>query len=116
MTPQAAIDMLDRQLAKHGSDIEMYRIVGSGPSATKQGLGVAIRAHVRTLNEDELTGTLTEDDHMIILSPTSFAAWPPGRPGKGDKAMLNGQACNVEVPRPITISNTLVRLELKVKG
>lgn len=116
MTPEVAIAMLDRQLAKHGSDVEMYRIVGSGPSATKQGLGVAIRAHVRTLKDYEVTAGLTQDDHMVILSPTSFASWLPGKPQKGDKIMLEGLPCNVEVPRPIRINGTLVRLELKVKG
>lgn len=108
--------MLDSQLARHGSDVEMYRIVGTGPAATKQGLGTLIRAHVRTLNVDELTGTLSQDDHLVILSPTSFAAWSPGQPKKGDKVMLEGQSCNVEVLRPIKINGTLVRLELKVKG
>jgi hypothetical protein len=116
VTPEAAIEMLDRQLARNGSDVEMYRLVGTGPTATKQGLGVPVRAHVRTLNEDELTAGLTQDDHMVILSPTSFTAWPPGRPQKGDKVILEGLPCNVEVPRPIRINGTLVRLELKVKG
>lgn len=108
--------MLDSQLARHGSDVEMYRIVGTGPAATKQGLGVPIRAHVRTLNEDELTGTLSQDDHLVILSPTSFAAWSPGQPKKGDKVLLEGQPCNVEVLRPVKINGVLVRLEMKVKG
>lgn len=94
----------------------MYRIVGSGPNATKQGLGVSIRAHVRTLDEKELTGTLTQDDHMVIMSPTSFANWPPGEPRKGDKVMLEGRPCNVEVARPFQPNGVLVRLELKVKG
>lgn len=116
MTPAAAIEMLDGELARHGRDIEMYRIAGSGPTATREGEGVSIRAHVRTLNEDELSGGLTQDDHLVILSPTSFAAWVPGVPTKGDKVLLDGRICNVEVPRPYHIGSALVRLELKVKG
>lgn len=115
-TAEECISSLDFALAELGQDVEMYRVVGTGPSATKQGLGTPIRAHVRTLNVDELTGTLSQDDHMVILSPTSWAAWLPGQPRKGDKVMLNGAACNVEVARPVAINNTVVRLELKAKG
>ena len=116
MTPAEMIDMLDRSLATNGQDAEMYRIVGSGPTATKLGLGTPIRAHVRTLNEDELTAGLTQDDHMVILSPTSFASWAPGQPKKGDKVMIEGLPCNVEVLKPFRPSGVLVRLEMKVKG
>lgn len=116
MTPESAIAMLDRQLAMHGYDVEMYRLIGTGPSATKSGLGIPVRAHVRTLNEDELTGTLTQNDIMVIVSPTSYASWTPGQPKKGDKVMIEGQACNVEVARPFRIAGDIVRVELKVKG
>ena len=94
----------------------MYRIVGTGPAATKQGLGTPIRAHGRTLNEDELTAGLTQDDHMVILSPTSYATWAPGQPRKGDKVIIEGVTCNVEVLKPFRPSGVLVRLEMKVKG
>lgn len=111
-----AIASLDLALEELGQDVQMYRIVGTGPTATKQGLGFAIRAHVRTLNEDELTAGLTQDDHLVILSPTSFAAWPPGQPKKGDKVLFEGVTCNVEVVKPFRPDGVLVRLELKVKG
>jgi hypothetical protein len=116
VTPAAAIDMLNRFLAEDGQDVEMYRIVGTGPTATKQGLGTPIRAHVRSLNESELTAGLTQDDHLVILSPTSFAAWPPAHPEKGDKAVVEGLPCNVQIVKPIRLNGVLVRLELKVKG
>jgi hypothetical protein len=113
---EECISTLDFALAELGQDVEMYRIVGTGPAATKLGLGTPIRAHVRTLNEDELTAGLTQDDHMVILSPTSFASWAPGQPQKGDKVIIEGVTCNVQVLKPFRPSGVLVRLEMKVKG
>lgn len=116
MTPADAIAMLDRQIAEHGQTVAFERIVGTGPTATGQGGDVLIAAHVRTLREDELIAGMTQNDLMVIVSPTALASWPFGLPAKGDKVVIDGRKHNIELPQPIKIAGTLVRLNLKVKG
>lgn len=116
MTPVEAIAMLDRQIAEHGQTVAIQRIVGTGPTATGQGGDVQIAAHVRTLREDELIAGMTQNDLMVIVSPTALVAWPFGLPAKGDKVVIDGRGHNIELPQPIKLAGTLVRLNLKVKG
>jgi hypothetical protein len=116
MTPADAIAMLDRQIAEHGQTVTFERLVGTGPTATRQGGGVQIAAHVRTLREDELIAGMTQNDLMVIVSPTGLDGWQFGIPIKGDKVVVDGVSRNIELPQPIKIAGTLVRLNLKVKG
>ncbi|ETR75911.1 hypothetical protein X566_20120 [Afipia sp. P52-10] len=116
MTPDQAITMLDRQIAAHGQTVAFKRLVGTGPTAEHQGGDVSIQAHVRTLREDELIAGMTQNDLMVIVSPTGLAAWPFGIPKKGDKVVVDGVDHNIELPQPINVAGTLVRLNLKVKG
>lgn len=116
MTPAEVIAMLDRQIAEHGQTVAIERLVGTGPMATRQGGGVQIAAHVRTLREDELISGMTQDDLMVIVSPTGLAGWQFGVPVKGDKVVIDGRPRNIELAQPIKIAGTLVRLNLKVKG
>lgn len=116
MTPAAAIAMLDRQIAEHGQTVAIERLVGTGPGATRQGGDVPVPAFVRTLREEELIAGMTQNDLLVVVSPSGLAAWPHGVPVKGDKVLVDGRSHNIELPQPVKIAGALVRLNLKVKG
>lgn len=123
--------LLDEMLESDGEDIELRRLVGQQLIPIK----VICRALVRRRTNKELVGSIVQDDDWIILSPTQIIAkgWPgpwtpsptestqnPDRdyrlPKKGDKAMIDGRARNIEIVKPIYIDNELIRIELQVLG
>lgn len=119
MTPASAIDMLDRFLVRNGENVTLRRIVGTGPGATNQDL--TVRAHVRSFKEDELIAGISQDDRLLIMSPTEITAanWPGGvlsLPRKGDKAIVSGAPCNAEFVKPIRMAGQVVRIEMRIKG
>lgn len=119
MTPAAAVEMLDRFLVENGEDAVLRRLVGLGPAAVSQDLG--IRAHIRGLKEEELIAGMSQDDRILIMSPTEILAadWPGGvfsLPRKGDKAVVSGTVSNAEFVKPIRLAGQVVRIEMRIRG
>lgn len=120
---------LDRALAQDGEDIILRRVVGTTNQAFND---VTCRAFVRGYAANELVGGITQQDSKVILSPTQInrVQWPGGQPPsvtddpripsktRGDKCKIVnvGKWRNVETGAGIYISDTLVRIEMRVLG
>jgi len=127
MTPQAAIAMLDRQLAKHGADCILRRIVGTG--ANTMPVDVTVRARVDAYAKEELVNDIAETDSKVVMSPTQISAaqWPggelpslsvvdPSLPRRNDKLVVDGRVRNIEFVDPVTLAGELVRIEMRISG
>ncbi len=98
MTPSQAIAMLDRQLARHGEDVSLN--------------GGTKRAFVRGYKPDELVGDVRQTDRLVVLSPTDLGA----QPVRGGKVVIAGKTHNIEAAGLTLLANTLVRIDLRVRG
>ncbi len=125
MTPDAAIAMLDRQLAKHGEDVVITRIVKRGGVNVTE--SVTCRAFVKLVSADEIVGKITADDLKIIISPTQIlaAGWPgtdeniiAGNnvdqriPKSSDKVLVQGRPREIRAPKPKLLNGVWVRSDL----
>lgn len=129
MTPAAAIAALDRQLARHGEDIVISRVVKRG------GINVTVlvtcRAFVRAVSADEIAGKITVDDLKVIISPTQIiaAGWPgmdenivAGNavdqriPKSSDKVTVQGRPREIRAPKPKLLDGVWVRCDMVVAG
>jgi len=127
MTPEAAIAMLNRQLAAHGQDIRLTRNT-LGPGGVLIPFSVECRAFVRSYKADELVGGIIQGDTLVVLAPTEIEAqgWPGAEvtptnqdrrvPRKDDKCVIAGKSRNVEAGTPFYLNGELVRIELQVRG
>jgi hypothetical protein len=112
MTAQDAIDALDRQLAQVGTPIMIRRAAGT----------VIERPHVafpRGYKPNELVGGLQQGDTLLVISPTDMPrefASEADMIRRGDKIRLTGRIRNVEFVEPVLIGETLVRLNVTVRG
>jgi hypothetical protein len=127
--PASIIAALDSALKRAGQDITLRRIYGT---QFQQNVDLPVRAFVRTPTADELLGGFTQNDSIIILSPTSInrEGWPggelsttaipnPSLPRPGDKVIIlsSGKTKNIESPvNTLYVDNVLVRIELKARG
>lgn len=137
MTPDAAISMLNGQLAKHGEDIELIRTTGlTGPQAAAY--GVICRAFVRGFSDQEYAAGIHFSESKVIIGPTEIEAsgWPGPEtaretasgvpisstagdtrvPRKNDKAVIAGKQRNVEAAVGLYFAGVLVRIEMRVAG
>lgn len=125
----SAIEDLDADLAAAGEDIVIRRLVGTGSNPIN--VDVRVRAVVRAFRPEELVGTISQTDSMVILSPTEIteAQWPGGQPiGSapatvdpripkiGDKAIIQGKPRKISFVKPFIEGGELVRIELTVAG
>lgn len=114
MTPQGAISALDRALTVTGEDITLRRTTGTNQAPFDV---ESVRAIVRGYEPAELVGSITQGDSKIILSPTEMQArqwtWPPR---EGDIVIIRDKHRRVEAAHSIYMGETLVRVELSVKG
>jgi hypothetical protein len=123
---QIEIVELDRSLAVDGEDFVLRRVIGAGHQAN---VDVLCRGFVRGYAPEELTETIIQGDAKVILSPSQIirAQWPGGEsvagagldrrvPRRGDKAIIQGKARNIEAAMPIYIADELVRIELQTRG
>lgn len=119
-----ALVALDRSLARAGQDIVLQRMNGAAVAAQ-----VTCRAVVRGYTPQELVGGITQQDSMVILSPSQIiaAGWkaftvtgedPRDQriPIKGNKAVISGKTRNVESAGGIYVDGQLVRIEMRVLG
>ncbi|RUM97911.1 hypothetical protein EET67_09865 [Pseudaminobacter arsenicus] len=114
MTPARAIAMLDRQLAAHGEKVVMRRYTASSGSPRPKTDISNVSALVRAIKAEELVGGIDMTASTVVLSPTGLAALLPLK--KGDKVVIQGRERNVELPKPIFVHDTLVRITLLVTG
>jgi len=112
---EGRIARLDASLARRGQDITVRRLT-LGPGGLQIPFDAeGVRARVRAAADDELIANIAQQQWIVILSPTGLSAFPlPLR--KGDKAVIDGAAKNVELVKPFLVDGTLVRIELTVFG
>lgn len=120
---------LDDALRDVGEDVVIRRMVGTGNAAAY--VDVAVRAVVRAFAPNELVGTISQTDSLVILSPTQIteAQWPGGLPVSAspyvpdprvprinDRAIIQGKVRTISFVKPILEDGELVRIELTVAG
>lgn len=113
MTPAQAIASLDRQLAVHGEAIKLRRGSKDVPITV-----IAVTGFVRGYKaSDVVPGSgISQLDSKVIVSPTDLAAWPSPLPVDGDWCEIDGQFRQIVSFDHLKIANTVVRIELQVKG
>lgn len=122
-----AIADLDADLAENGEDIVLRRNT-LGPAGVQIPFDVTCRAMVRGYAPQELVAGISQQDSLVILSPTeaTLAGWPGAAtrstnidrrvPVKGDVAIIAGKSRAIEAAVGIYVTNVLVRMEMQVKG
>ncbi len=114
MTPAAAIALLERQLTAHGEDIIVRRYTASTGSPRPK-TDITVRASVRAVKAEELIGPIDMTGCKVVVSPTGLDALLPLK--KGDKVVMQGRPeRNIELPKPIYVDGTIVRIDLMVTG
>lgn len=129
MTPDAVIAALDRQLARHGEDIVISRVVKRG--GVNVTVSLTCRAFVQAVSADEIAGKITVDDLKVIISPTQIiaAGWPGADenivagnavdqriPKSSDKVLVQGRPREIKAPKPKLLDGVWVRSDMVVAG
>lgn len=113
MTPESAISALDRALTVSGEDITLRRV----SSGNQVPFDVDCRAVIRGYQPAELVGAIKQGDTLIVLSPTEMQArqwvWPPRL---DDAVIIRDKQRRVVAAESIYMGDTLVRVELTVRG
>ncbi len=121
-----ALLALDGALAEVGQTITLRRFTGT----QKIPFNVECRAIVRGYSPEELVNGITQQDSMVILSPSEIErkGWPGPQssadpsnvdrriPRKSDAAVIAGAQRNVEAAVGIYVAGALVRIEMRVLG
>jgi hypothetical protein len=105
---------LDRRLNRRGQVIDVFRGIVSTPTIT-----VSVPAIVRMLAQEQLVAGLSQQNAMIIISPTHLKdqQWPDAAPVKiGDWVRIRGAVKSIERVAPIFDSGVCIRIDLIVKG
>jgi hypothetical protein len=112
--PAGAISRLNDALARRGQPVTLRRYLDP-EDALRPKSDLPLRAFVRPGKPPEtLVGNIDQDYWDVVISPTDFASmWPIV---KGDKILIEGSECNVELPKPIRMQGVLVRCNLLVAG
>ncbi|ODT22222.1 MAG: hypothetical protein ABS35_15335 [Kaistia sp. SCN 65-12] len=107
MTPAEMIADLDAALLVAGSTVQLRK--------TNSAVGqVTARARVRFYKPDEIVGIIQQGDSKVVLSPTGLDAF--GVPPQNGFVLVDGSPRRIILPNPIKIQDTLVRIELQVRG
>lgn len=125
--PGTLIAKLDGALAKAGEDVVLRRVYGQAPRINN--VDLPLRATVLDYRPEELVGGIAQTDSKVILSPTEIKrrCWPGGEnpstsiadptlPRRNDKIIVDGRTRNIEFVNPISVFDTLVRIELRISG
>lgn len=108
MTPAETIASLDAQLAEHGQDIVLRK---GGTIAGQK----TVPAFVRGYRPNELVGLIKQGDKKVTISATALAGF--GEPGEIAAAFFDQKHRTVQgEPEIIRLANTLVRVNLTVRG
>lgn len=113
MTPAELIADLDRALADAGSEIIIVRRYTSTVEPRTK-TDVSVVAAVRPLKANELVGSIDQTASRVVVSPTGLATLLPLK--KGDKVVVQGKERNIELPKPLAVQGTVVRIDLLVSG
>jgi len=108
LTPAAAIQELDAALREAGQIVTLRRGPKADPVAT-----VTVMAHVRGFRPDELIGGINQNDSKVILSPTGLGDFIPK---EDDWIEIDGSFRSVLAVGLVRMADTLVRIEMTVKG
>lgn len=111
MTPSQAINALDRAIAKYGQTVQLRRGTTTALVAT-----ATVKAHVRGYKPDELVGGISQNDSLVILSPTGLKDWPGGTPKKDDWITIDGRLRSILAVGVFKMADQVVRIEMQVKG
>lgn len=113
MTPTQIIANLDASLSRVGETVTVRR--WTAPTGTpRPKTDVSVNASVRAVKADELVGDLDMTASVAVLSPTGLSSLLPLK--KGDKLVIQGRERNIELPKPIYVGGTLVRINVMVSG
>lgn len=96
---------LDNALKRAGETVTLKR---AGLS------DVTCKAAVRGIKPEELVGTATLSDLMVVISPTGFATF--GLPRANDFIVVKGKQRTVKFADPIYVGDVWVRCNLQVGG
>lgn len=107
MTPAQMIADLDRAVASYGQTV----ILRKANTAIGQ---VSVNGHVRNYKPEELVGIIEQGDSKVILSPTGLETF--GVPPQNGFVVIDGKPRMIKAATPMKVANTLVRIELAVKG
>lgn len=108
MTPAEAIAMLNEQIAAHGQSI-LVKERHDGSSQT-----LSARAFVRGFKAAELVGGLMQGDSMVVLSPTTLAAWTGGVK-TGHFIEIAGVTRSVKSIETVRMDDVVVRINVQVR-
>jgi hypothetical protein len=113
-SPAEIIARLDAALARSGETVIVRRYLApSGNPRPKSDID-GVLARVRAMKAEELVGAIDQTWSRVILSPTKLGALLPLR--KADKIVIQGRECNLELPQPVFVQGTLVRMVALVSG
>ncbi|MCV9908337.1 hypothetical protein OIV19_12010 [Brucella sp. HL-2] len=108
MTPEHAIAKLQRQLARHGQNVDLRKIA----NGQTQSEALAQRAFVRGYKPEELIEQIQQGDRNVVLLPDA----PAVALRKGDKIVIAGAAASVETAEIVRMNDVSVRVNVRVRG
>lgn len=114
------IEALDRALARSGQSVTLRRL----PTVDIEDVPALVRGY----SPQELVDGITQQDSLVIISPTQINAevWPGAQvsgqkdiriPSKnrGDLCIINNETRSVQAGVGIYVGDTLVRIEFRVR-
>lgn len=113
MTAASNIADLDAALARTGETVIVKHWTATS-GAPRPSVSASIKASVRPVKADELTAGIDQTWSKVVLSPTGLSALLPL--AKGDKITIQGRERHIELPKPILVADTLVRIDVLVSG
>jgi hypothetical protein len=105
MTAAELIADLDAALADAGQTVGLKNFGGTA---------INVAASVRPVRADQIVGRVTAEYSNVVVSPTGIASLLPLK--KGDKCVINEREREIEHYGPISVQDTIVRIELLVAG
>jgi hypothetical protein len=116
VTPTEIVATLNARLLEWGETVTLRRYTApTGNPRPKT--EVAARGIVRVRTTPTLVGEVSQVETHVTLSPTeaTVASWPlPVR--TGDKIVIQSIERNIDEVHPILVADTLVRINLVVRG
>jgi len=104
MTAADTIARLDAALLREGETVTI----------TRGATSVTTRASVRGVKAEDLIGSATTSEYMVVVSPTGLSSL--GLPRKTDKVVAQGRGLQVMMVDNIHVNGTWVRSNLVVAG
>jgi hypothetical protein len=124
---------LDRFLKRHGEPVWLQRQVGTAGAITR--VRVEIKAWVKSMMEDQMIASITQQNYMVIVSPTELfkAKWPGGQPPSPDTfgiidasdrripettdaIYIRGKPRTIKNVQPVFDGGSCIRIELNCVG